>query len=253
VPPASFGSLIKDLRQSRDWSQTDLANALCQVSGRPTIGREEVHRWEAGKIIPGRYWLTYLAQCFDVPLDLLTSQAKLSRMNRRAFMSLSALTVAHGKIASEMTASIADGDYGPLTQVQTTHGMDLVIASLADRSSRRKLRGWMSDGHSPILRVNAAGILAKTPDQDTAEQVADVLEHDLDTRRLYTTAVVARVSALPWSTAAKLTAGQIRPTAKQAQFLASRFASEVLNPRDAGARWCSAAMLRYLSPLLGTG
>jgi hypothetical protein len=172
-------------------------------------------------------------------------------MDRRAFMSLSALTVAHGKIATEMTASIGAGDSGPLTQVQTTHGMDLVIASLTDRASKRKLRLWMNDGDNPILRVNSAGILAKTPDQDLAERVVNVLENDRDARQLYTTAVIARIGAFPWSTASRIASGLIRPTPKQAHFLASRFATEVLNPRDAGARWCSAAMLRNLSPLLG--
>jgi transcriptional regulator with XRE-family HTH domain len=253
VSSASLGNLIKDLRQSRSWSQTDLADVLCRVSGRPTIGREEVHRWETGKIIPGKFWLTYLAQVFDMPLDVLTSQAKLSRMNRRAFMSLSALTVAHGKLASEVVASIAQSDFGLLTKVQTTHGTDLVTASFADYSVRRRLRTWMHDGDSPILRVNAAGILAKVPDEDTAEQVATVLTGDPETRELYTTAVIARVGALPWATAAKIASKQIRPTVKQANFLASRFASEALNPRDAGARWCSAAMLRDLSPYLGPG
>jgi|HubBroStandDraft_1064217.scaffolds.fasta_scaffold126704_3 hypothetical protein len=74
--------------------------------------------------------------------------------------------------------------------------------------------------------------------------------HDNFARLLYTTADISRVGALSWSTASKLAGGQIRPTFKQANFLASRFAVEVLNPRDAGARWCSAAMLRELSPLL---
>jgi transcriptional regulator with XRE-family HTH domain len=249
----SLSSLIRDLRQSQSWSQTDLATTLCLVSGHPTVGREEVHRWETGKVIPGRFWLVHLSKVLDVPLDVLTSEAKLSRMNRRAFLSLSALTVVHGKVATEMAASISGGDYGPLTQVQTTHGTDLVIASLADRPSVRRLRSWMLDGETDILRVNAAGILAKTPDQDTAKQVAQVLANDPAARQLYTTAVISRVGALPWTTASKLASGQMRPTDKQANFLAARFASEVLNPRDAGARWCSAALLRDLSPRIGQG
>ena len=186
-----------------------------------------------------------------MPLDVLSSEAKLTRMNRRAFLSLSALTVAHGKIAAEMSADIGAGDYGSLTQVQTTHGTDLVIASLADRAGVRRLRSWMYDGDSELLRVNAAGILAKTPDEGTAEQVAQVLANDPAACRLYKTAVIARVGALPWSTASKLASGEVSPSAKQANFLAARFAHEVLNPRDAGARWCSAALLLDLSPRIG--
>lgn len=245
----ALGGLIKDLRQARGWSQTDLANTLCLVSGHPTIGREEVHRWETEKVIPRKFWLGHLASAFNLPLDLLVAEAKLSRMNRRGFLSLSALTVAHRKLATELTASIAGSDAGTLATVQTTHGTDLVIAALADRGSRRHLTIWMSNGESPILRVNAAGILAKLPGQDAAEQVADVLEADAEMRQLYTTAVIARVGALPWKTASALASGRI-PTQRQAHYLAARFSREVLNPRDAGARWCSAVMLRDLSPLL---
>lgn len=245
-----LGSLIRDLRHSNDWSQTDLASRLCLVSEHPTISREEVHRWETEKVIPSRFWLAHLAAVFELPLDALVGEAKISRMNRRGFLSLATLTVAHGKLAAEMTASIAGGDYGPLTMVQTTHGTDLVIAAMTDRSSQRRLRSWMTDGDSAVLRVNAAGILAKTTDLEAAEQVAAVLANDTETRQMYATAVVARVGALPWARASKLAAGH-PPTLRQAHFLASRFASEVLNPRDAGARWCSAAMLRDLSPMLG--
>ena len=170
-------------------------------------------------------------------------------MNRREFLSLSALTVAHRKVAAELTASIAAGDGGPPRRKRQTHGTDLVIAALTDQGSTRKLRTWMSDGHTPILCVNAAGILAKLQDQDTAEKVAVVLDADAEVRQLYTTAVIARVGGMPWATAAKLATGQV-PTQRQAHFRAARLSHEVLNPRDAGARWCSASVLRDLSPLL---
>jgi transcriptional regulator with XRE-family HTH domain len=245
----ALGALIRDLRQANGWSQGDLASALCLASGHPTIGREEVHRWEVEKVIPGKFWLGHLAATFNMPLGILTAEARLSRMNRREFLSLSALSVAHRKVATELTSSIAAGDGGPLATVQTTHGTDLVIAALADRGSTRKLRTWMTDGHSAVLRVNAAGILAKLEDQDAAEQVALVLDADAEVRQLYTTAVIARVGALQWNTAASLAAGQV-PTQRQAHFLAARLSREVLNPRDAGARWCSASLLRDLSPQL---
>jgi transcriptional regulator with XRE-family HTH domain len=244
-----IGGLIKDLRVSRGWSQGDLATTLCLVSGHPTLGREEVHRWETEKVIPRKFWLGHLATTLDLPLDLLVAEARLSRMNRREFLSLSALTVAHRKLAAELTASIAGSDAGPLATVQTTHGTDLVISALTDAGSRRHLTAWMGDGETPILRVNAAGILAKLPGQGAAEQVANVLEADAEVRQLYTTAVFARVGALPWKTAATLAAGTV-PNQRQAHYLAARLSREVLNPRDAGARWCSAMALRNLSPLL---
>jgi transcriptional regulator with XRE-family HTH domain len=245
----AIGGLIRDLRSSHGWSQTDLAAALCLASGHPTISREEVHRWEVEKVIPRKFWLSHLASTLNVPLDVLVAEAKLSRMNRREFLSLSALTVAHRKLAVELTSSIASFDAGPLATVQTTHGTDLVIAALSDRASKRNLKRWMYDGDSPILRVNAAGIMAKLPDQEASEQVAVVLDVDAEIRQLYTTAVIARVGAIPWETASAFAMGKA-PTPKQAQFLASRFTREALNPRDSGARWCSATMLREISPLL---
>jgi hypothetical protein len=245
----ALGGLIRDLRLSLGWSQTDLAVALCSISGHPTIGREEVHRWEVEKVIPGKFWLSHLAAAFKMPLDVLAAEAKLSRMNRREFLSLSALTVAHRKLAAELTTSIASSDAGPLATVQTTHGTDLVIAALSDKASKRNLKRWMYDGDNPILRVNATGILAKLPSQEEADQVAVVLGADVETRQLYTTAVVARIGGVQWETASAVAKGRV-PSPRQAQFLASRLTREVLNPRDAGARWCSAAMLRDLSPLL---
>jgi hypothetical protein len=187
----------------------------------------------------------------QVPSGVLEEEARMSRVDRRAFLSLTALTAVHGRLAAEMVASVAGGDPGPLTTVQTTHGTDLVIASMVDRRSAVRLRRWMADGADPVLRVNAAGILAKTPGQGPAREVATVLAGDGETRRLYLTAVLSRVCLLDWPTAGRLAADPLAAAPGKAAFLAARLSGEVLNPRDAGARWCSAAMLRDLSPLLG--
>ncbi|GGO88597.1 hypothetical protein GCM10012280_29800 [Wenjunlia tyrosinilytica] len=165
-------------------------------------------------------------------------------------MSLTALTATHGKLATDVNASIAGGDVGPLTTVQTTHATDLVIATMVDPPSTAKLRGWMYDGADPVLRVNAAGILAKRPGQAQADDVTTALANDPSARHLYITAVAARVCGLDWATASHLAADP-RCMPERASFLAARFAEEVTNVRDAGARWCSAVMLRDLSPLLG--
>ncbi|MFD8318943.1 hypothetical protein [Kitasatospora purpeofusca] len=170
-------------------------------------------------------------------------------MNRRAFMNLAALAVSHGKLAGELVASAAGGDSGPLMTVQTTHATDLVIAAIADTSTTHRLRTWMEDGGSPVLRVNAAGILAKRPGQESALQVARVLGNDAEVRGLYSTAVLARVGGLEWDVAGAL-AADLGTAGPQAHFLAARLAAETMNARDAGARWCAAAMLRDLTPLL---
>jgi hypothetical protein len=63
------------------------------------------------------------------------------------------------------------------------------------------------------------------------------------------TAVVARVCGLEWSVAAQFVdnpAGFPQPV-----LVAQRFARESVSDRDAGARWCAAAMLQALSPMIG--
>lgn len=249
----SVGALIRDLRTTHGWSQGHLAGLLCDASGRSSMTREEVSRWERGKVIPGPYWIEHLSVVLAVNRNVLLEETRISRVDRRAFLSLAALTAAHGKVAAELVASVAAGDPGPLATVQTTHGTDLVIASMVDRRTSVRLHRWMTDGSDAVLRVNTAGILAKVPGQDPARNVASILAVDDATRRLYTTAVLTRACLLDWTAAGKLAANPLATTPRKAAFIAHRLADEALNPRDAGARWCSAAMLRDLSPLLGRG
>ncbi|MEV7415281.1 helix-turn-helix transcriptional regulator [Streptomyces sp. NPDC089919] len=67
----AIGALIRSLRDGKGWSQTVLAEHLCASSGRPTLTREDVSRWEAGKRSPGRFWLPLLAEVFSVPPEAL--------------------------------------------------------------------------------------------------------------------------------------------------------------------------------------
>ncbi|MGH3569864.1 MAG: hypothetical protein ACRDRH_28405 [Pseudonocardia sp.] len=170
-------------------------------------------------------------------------------VDRREFIKVTALVAANAKVAGELAASLAGNDSGPLTTVQTTHGTDLAIATLADRGTVANLQRWLDDGDDPVLRVNAAGILAKLSGQSEASRVAAALGRDAEVRSRYMTAVVARVCGVAWSTAARLAQ---QPTAfPQPVLAAQRFAHEAINDRDAGARWCSAAMLQALSPMIG--
>lgn len=248
----SVGVVIRARRLARGWSQQELAEELGKaadnsmaVPTQPTIAR-----WELGRVVPGTRWLRVLASVLDVPLPVLRGEATLSHMDRRSFVSLTALATVHGKAASEMVCSMAGGDAGPLATVQTTHDTDLVIAAMADRATVRQLRQWMTDGSEPVLRVNAAGILAKRPGQAMAVDVARVLTHDHDVRTLYSTAVVARIGSVSWAFARRFVANPLAEP-DRAAYMARRLTDELSNPRDAGARWCAAGMLRDLSPLLG--
>jgi transcriptional regulator with XRE-family HTH domain len=171
------------------------------------------------------------------------------KVNRRDFFKVAGLLAGNAKVAAELAASVAGNDPSPLATVQTTHGTDLAIAARADRGMVAHLRRWLDDGDDAILRVNAAGILAKVPGQCEASFVTAALSRDSDVRCRYLTAVVARVCALDWPIAAQLAenpASFLQPT-----LAAQRFAREAVSDRDAGARWCAAAMLQALSPVIG--
>jgi transcriptional regulator with XRE-family HTH domain len=170
-------------------------------------------------------------------------------VNRRNFFKVAGIIAGNTKIAAELAASIAGNDPGPLAAIQTTHGTDLAIATLADRGAVAHLRRWLDNGNNPVLRVNAAGILAKVAGQAEASHVTAALGRDPDVRHRYMTAVVARVCGLDWSVAAQLADN---PTVfPQPVLVAQRFAAEAVSDRDAGARWCAAAMLQALSPMIG--
>lgn len=66
----AFGTHLARLRRESGKSQRRLAEVLCDLSGRPTVTRHEISRYERGERVP-RYWLPYLAQALDVSLDVL--------------------------------------------------------------------------------------------------------------------------------------------------------------------------------------
>lgn len=218
---ASMGSLIRELRVARGWSQGQLAEALCEVSGRPTITREEVSRWERGVRVPGPFWLPHLASTLQTPVAVL----EIERVKRRSFLRMAALAPIAGmapQVAEDLVASIAGGDTAPLGQVQTSHRTDLAISALAsrDRVSLLHLARWMDDGDSEILRVNATGILAKSQDSEMLDAVSLTLGRDDGARKRYVSAVTSRCGSS-----------------------VSALSKEILNPHDSGARWVSAFLL----------
>jgi len=67
---SEFGRYLARLRGKAGKSQRRLAEALCDVSGRGTVTRHEVSRWERGGRVPTS-WLPHLATVLRVPLDRL--------------------------------------------------------------------------------------------------------------------------------------------------------------------------------------
>ncbi len=100
-----MGNLIRELRSGRGWSQSRLASELVKVSGRDTITRETISRWERGAIAcPDAFWLRHLATALQVPLDVLESET----VDRRRFTSIA--TVAAG-IAPIVASDLIHGGF----------------------------------------------------------------------------------------------------------------------------------------------
>jgi transcriptional regulator with XRE-family HTH domain len=87
----AIGVLISDLRSAAGWSQSRLAAELAAVSGRDTVTREDISRWEKGRRMPGPYWLRYLAASLQVPL---TTLEEAGRMERHAFTDMADIVAA---------------------------------------------------------------------------------------------------------------------------------------------------------------
>ena len=118
----------------------------------------------------------------------------------------------------DMFSSIASGDAGPLTQIQTSYATDMALGRMAaaDRPVMWRLARWADDGDTDILRVNAAGILGKAASADFSGMPAAVMLRDRDVRGRWLRALVGRVGTDT-----------------------GRLSTEVLNPADSGARWCA--------------
>jgi transcriptional regulator with XRE-family HTH domain len=67
---SEFGRYLATLRREAGKSQRRLAEVLGDVSGRDTVTRHEVSRWERGRRVPTS-WLPHLATALSVPLDRL--------------------------------------------------------------------------------------------------------------------------------------------------------------------------------------
>jgi len=73
-----IGDVIATRRVELGLTQAELADALNAVSGRPTLTRHDVSRWERGAVTP-RSWLPHLAAVLDVPMARLRLAASADR------------------------------------------------------------------------------------------------------------------------------------------------------------------------------
>jgi transcriptional regulator with XRE-family HTH domain len=81
--PEAIGPLLARLRKARGYSQLNVAQLLCAVSGHPTISRYEVSRWEREERIPSEFWLRPLAEVLAIPINVLRAAVTATRSARR--------------------------------------------------------------------------------------------------------------------------------------------------------------------------
>jgi transcriptional regulator with XRE-family HTH domain len=155
-------------------------------------------------------------------------------------------------VAQRIFDGIAKGRSEFLATAQTSHDTDQVIQRFVINHgpSVTELGTWMRTGATPVLRVNSAGILAKTGTAGIADEVITSLKGDKDARHLYITAVASRVLALPWDAASQFaTRGTDRDgiaaglSGDHVADLATRLSHEILHSHDGAARWCSVVLL----------
>ncbi|GAA2098653.1 hypothetical protein GCM10009759_29830 [Kitasatospora saccharophila] len=140
-----IGGLIRDLRRGHGWSQGRLAEELCKATGyKANITREEISRWERGKVKPGPWWLRHLATVLQVPLATL----ELADVDRRTFLTDVAATAIAPIVASDLL----------------THGFDAALRrrpSVDDWQAKLATYGrdYMSAGAAEIQRRLSADLV----------------------------------------------------------------------------------------------
>jgi transcriptional regulator with XRE-family HTH domain len=67
----SFGPWLANRRRELGLTQQDLADRLCAASGRATVTRHDLSRYERGIRLPSSHTLTLLAVCLDLPLPVV--------------------------------------------------------------------------------------------------------------------------------------------------------------------------------------
>lgn len=82
MPVDSFALLLRRLRKEAGRSQEQQADAINAVSGRITVTRREISRYEKSENIPTNHTLEHIAVACSVPFETLQREAKAARARR---------------------------------------------------------------------------------------------------------------------------------------------------------------------------
>lgn len=114
-----IGQIIRSARRQLRMSQYDLADKLATVSGKPTMGRDRVARWERGRQVPRREWRQWLSVVLHVPPERLDEGAVTARRQNR---------FGHASVTASPAAS-SHGSSGPTRRSQGTPALLPVFRS----------------------------------------------------------------------------------------------------------------------------
>jgi transcriptional regulator with XRE-family HTH domain len=233
--------LIREGRESKGWSQGRLAELLCAASGRPNVTRDEVKRWESGKVIPGPFWLGHLADVLGLLRAELEHAATVARMERRAMLAASGavLLTTRRRTVADMLASVAGGDESWMSRQIAPYDFALSLAQLidTDRGTRRRLVKWLDDGSTSLLRGNSQGTLFKSRQVELVELAEQSMRRGEETRRRCMKCFARHTFGLSWIDAAEYSAAHA--PAEEIRTLTELLA----DPKDASNRWCAAVHL----------
>ncbi|QOV43064.1 helix-turn-helix domain-containing protein [Streptomyces chromofuscus] len=83
MPADPFGHLLLRLRKEAGRTQEEQAAAINAVSGRDTVTRREINRYEHGENIPTNHTLAHVAVACGLPAEQLQREAAAARARRR--------------------------------------------------------------------------------------------------------------------------------------------------------------------------
>jgi hypothetical protein len=258
VPEAEKEEIAVDRRRFMASTGLTLAGGLTGIELPVNDGaatRQEAVEWFAWRLWRSRVRELHRSEIPSGTAWLLDGHPHVFRTSEMAYRFTDPGLI-DGYVAQQVFTDITRGSGHLLATAQTTHRTDLAIGALseADDTARHHLATWMRRGVTPVVRVNAAGILAKVGKPELGDAVVSAMRDDRDMRHLYLTAVAARVLGMPWEQAGRLAADAAAGTPGLAAGLepgqdvwaVRKLRAELSHPRDAGARWCSAALLYRL-------
>lgn len=155
-----IGSLIRARRVDLGLTQAQLAALLALESGNPDgkPTRDEVKRWESGKVTPGPYWRGGLAAVLDLTRAELDAAARTATAQRRTFLAATGVAIAGPRRAEllDMLSAVAGGDERWLSHNISPYDLGMTLANLTnrDQGTRRRLSRWLDNGSTSLLRGN---------------------------------------------------------------------------------------------------